>query len=210
MSAFQFWNIAIMKYEILISRRVRAMLLALAALLFGSAGAFAGGTLQGQDKGNTNTWSSVNLLNWQELDFIPFRVAFTSGSGGNQTINLDFTHLSGNGVPGFEDLYNFTAFTPNVSIVSGPTLTMDPSGTWHYSLTVNISDSNPAEVRFSARVAAGSHLNGGSSLHLKSNFGNVQMHKIDAGPNIPDLAITKTAPVTIAQDGTITYTTPET
>src|SRR5438874_473871 len=109
-----------MKYKTLMSGWARTMLLAFVALLFGSGGVFASGTLQGLNQGDTN-WTSVNLTGWKELDFVPFRVAFTSGSGGNQTINLDFTHLSGS-TPGFEDMYFFTNFTSNVSFVSGPTL----------------------------------------------------------------------------------------
>ena len=37
-------------------------------------GSALAGSLQGQNKGDTNTWSSVNLQGWLELDYIPMRV----------------------------------------------------------------------------------------------------------------------------------------
>src|SRR6185369_4830471 len=147
-------------------------------------------SLQGQDKGDTNTWKSVNLQDWQELDFIRFRLLFNAGSAGSQNITLEFPHLSGT-TPGFEDLTGFAPST-NAVITSGPTLTTDSSGTWTYTFSVNITNSSAAEVRFFARLAAGAHLNPGSSLHLDGSGGNVQIHKPSEGPRVPDLAVVKT------------------
>src|SRR6266850_5070233 len=183
---------------------LRATLVVVMSLMAGQSG-LLGASLQGQNKGNTNTWTSVNLQGWVELDYIPFRVFFNSGSVGSQTITIDFLHLNGT-TPGFEDLTSFTAFTPNISFTAGPTLITDPSGTWHYIFTVNVTDNNPAEIRFFARLAAGAHINGGSSLHLNSTVGNVQIHKPGVGPGAPDLAITKIGATTIAPGGIITYT----
>src|SRR5882724_986713 len=162
-------------------------------------------SLEGQNKGDTNTWSSVNLQGWEELDYIPFRVFFSRHSAGSQTITVDFPHLSGT-TPGFQDLTSFTAFTPNIVFTAGPTLITDPSGVWTYIFTVNVTDNNPAEVRFFARLAAGAHINPGSSLQLRSTFGNVQIHKPGVGPGAPDLAILKTRPASVAAGGIITYT----
>src|ERR1043165_7162061 len=77
--------------------------------------------LQGQNKGNTNTWTTGNLMNWVELDYIPCRVFFNSGPVDNQTITLSFPHFSGT-TPGFQNLYKFVP-SPNAVITSGPTLT---------------------------------------------------------------------------------------
>ena len=185
-------------------RTLRALLSSILLLLTAWTASATGG-LQGQNKGDTNDWFSVNLQGWVELDYIPFRVYFGSGSVGTQTVTISFQHLSGT-TPGFEDLTSFTCFTTNITFTSGPTLTTDPSGTWTYTFTVNITDNNPAEVRFFARLAAGAHLNGGSSLHLNSSVGLVQIHKPGPGPGAPDLAIVKTGPATAPQGGIITYT----
>src|SRR6266480_1398358 len=112
-------------------------------LLLSAAQPMFGMDLQGQDKGNTNTWSSVNLQGWLELDYIPFRVYFNNGSAGTYTVNLDFPHLSGT-TPGFEDLTSFKAYSSNVVFTSPPVLITDPSGTWTYVFTVRVTDSNPA------------------------------------------------------------------
>src|SRR5689334_7400435 len=134
-------------------------------LLLGVTGQIFGSSmdLQGQNKGDSNTWSAVNLQCWLELDYIPFRVYFGNGSAGTYTVNLDFPHLIGT-TPGFEDLTSFNCYTTNVVFTSAPRLVMDPSGTWTYVFTVRVLDNNPAQVRFFARLAAGAHLNPGSSL----------------------------------------------
>src|SRR6266568_2025500 len=94
------------------------------SLLAGQA-VLLGASLQGQNKGNTNAWSSVNLQGWVELDYIPFRVFFDKNSAGSQTITVDFPHLMNGTTPGFEDLSSFTAFTPNIVFTAGPTLITD-------------------------------------------------------------------------------------
>src|SRR6266404_2736461 len=185
-------------------RGLRTIILVVLSFLTGQS-VLQGASLQGQNKGNTNTWTSVNLQGWVELDYIPFRVFFSSGSAGSQTITVDFPHLSGT-TPGFEDLTSFTAFTPNIVFTAGPTLITNPSGVWSYIFTVSVTDNNPAEVRFFARLAAGAHINPGSSLQLRSTAGNIQIHKPGVGPGAPDLAITKIGASTIAPGGIITYT----
>src|SRR5436190_24369542 len=100
-------------------------------LLLSAAQPMFGMDLQGQNKGDTNTWTSVNLQGWLELDYIPFRVYFAGGSAGTYTVNLDFPHLIGT-TPGFEDLTSFNCFTTNVVFTSAPRLVTDPSGTWTY------------------------------------------------------------------------------
>src|SRR6266404_6760863 len=185
-------------------RGLRTIILVVLSFLTGQS-VLQGASLQGQNKGNTNTWSAVNLQGWAELDYIPFRVFFSRHSAGSQTITVDFPHLSGT-TPGFEDLTSFTAFTPNIVFTAGPTLITNPSGVWSYIFTVNVTDNNPAEVRFLARLAAGAHINPGSSLQLRSTVGNVQIHKPGVGPGAPDLAILTTGPASVAAGGIITYT----
>ena len=141
--------------------KLAGLALALAPTLWSSA--LAGPVLQGQNKGDTVNWYMGNLQGWGELEYIPLRVYFAAGSAGNQTVHIDFPHLNGK-LFGFEDLAAFAPATPNLAFTSAPVLTTGSSGVWSYTFSVNVSDANPAEVRFFARMASGAHLNGGSSL----------------------------------------------
>ncbi|PYJ03931.1 MAG: hypothetical protein DME25_10885 [Verrucomicrobia bacterium] len=194
-----------MHWEVIGYRKIVATLAAIVSLLTAPRAFGVGAWLQGQNSGDTNTWTSVNLQGWVELDYVPFRVYFDPGSSGLQTITVDFPHLNGT-MPGFEDLTGFNPFTTNVVFTSPPTLTTDPSGVWRYTFTVNVLNNNPAEVRFFARLAAGAHLNPGSSLQLRSSAGNVQIHKPAPCPDQQDLAIAKTGPANALPGATINYT----
>jgi hypothetical protein len=162
-------------------------------------------TLEGQNKGATTLWSTGNLQGWAELEYIPMRVNFAAGSVGSHTVTLNFPHFNGR-IFGIEDLSGFVAASPNLKITSPPTLTTDPSGDWSYAFTVNISDNQPKEVRFFARLASGAHLYGGSSLQLRSSAGNMQFHKPVPGPGAPDLALTISGPAAVLEGGTMIYT----
>ncbi|MSU57413.1 MAG: HYR domain-containing protein [Pedosphaera sp.] len=185
-------------------RGLFAMVVLLATVKAASAAAY---TLEGQNKGDTNTWSAVNLQNWQELDFIPVRVRITGGPIASQTFTITFPHLTGT-TPGFENFYSFAA-SSNVVFLSPPALAAPTTGDWSYTFTVKVTNSTTATVQFFARLAAGAHLNTGSSLALSgspSAMGNLQVHKPAAGAGAPNLAITKTGPATAAQGATISYT----
>src|ERR1043166_7314936 len=175
--------------------------------LLGQSSSFAASfALEGQNSGDTNTWTGGNLSNWKELDYIPCRFRITSGPVNNQAVTLGFPGITA-GTPGFAGLFNFSA-TPNVQFVSPPTLSAPASGNWSYTFTINVTDGNPASINFFARLAAGAHLNVGSSLKISPNpssAGELQIHKPGPGPGVPDLAIVKTGPASIAQGGTITY-----
>src|SRR5580765_5539645 len=148
--------------NLIFNRQTGTRLGILLSLLIGQAAGYGGSfTLQGQSKGSTN-WITSNLQNWQELDYIPCRIYVTGGPLINQTLTVDFPHLSGT-TPGFQDL---TSFVPssNAILTSAPTLTMAASGRWTYTFEVNVTDGSPAYIQFLARLAAGSHLNPGSSL----------------------------------------------
>src|SRR4051812_9741904 len=90
------------------AKRLKSALLfsALLLMLHGT-NALASISLEGQNKGDTNTWSAGNLQNWQELDFIPCRVHWTSAQGNNQAVRIDFPHRT-TGIPGFQDLFYFS------------------------------------------------------------------------------------------------------
>src|SRR2546425_1361951 len=161
--------------------------------------------LQGQSR-NDPTWINGNLMGWRELDYIPARVYFTGGPTNAQAIRVDFDHMNGT-KPGIQDLTGFTA-SGNVVITSGPTLLAPTKGPWSYSFTVNLTDNAPGFIEFRARLAAGSHLNTGSSLQLSGapSLGGLQITKPAANPGSPDLAIGKTAPATARPTEIITYT----
>jgi uncharacterized repeat protein (TIGR01451 family) len=183
--------------------KLTGLALALAPTLWSSA--LAGPVLQGQNKGDTVNWYAGNLQGWGELEYIPLRVYFAAGSAGNQTVRIDFPHLNGK-LFGFEDLAAFAAVTPNLAFTSAPVLTTDPTGVWSYTFSVRVSDANPAQVRFFARMASGAHLNGGSSLQIKGSAGNVQIHKPGPASGAPNLAVSQTGPATASRGATVTYT----
>lgn len=160
-------------------------------------------TLQGQNKGNTSDWFTLNLQGWAELDYIPMRVAFDAGSAGTHTVTLNFPHYSGKTF-GFEDLSSFSP-SANAAFTAAPKLTMSATGNWTYTFTVNLADNNPAEVRFLARLASGAHLYGGSSLQLKGSAGNLQIHKPLPSPGAPDLALSLSGPASVVEGQTLTY-----
>ncbi len=181
--------------------------LCIAVLVFWAQGVSAGKLiLEGMNKGDTN-WYAGNLSYWGELDYIPCRLAFSGAQGNNQTFVIEFEHYN-NGIPGIQ---NLTVFTPsaNAVIIDGPTLTALPtSSSWYYTLTVNILDNQPGEIRFLARLAAGAHLNVGSSLAIHgkpSSMGALQIHKPGPGPGTPDLLVKKIGPATATPGDTITY-----
>ncbi len=162
--------------------------------------------LEGQSKGSTD-WIGGNLQNWAELDYIPCRLHFTSAQGSNQVSTLNFEHQNGT-KPGVQNLFDFTS-SSNVVFSSFPTLSTPSSGTWSYSFTVNVLDNQPGDVWFSARLAAGAHLNVGSSLALSgspSSMGNLQIHKPGPGPGSPDLQVTASGPTTASPGDTLIYT----
>src|SRR6185503_4224181 len=72
-----------------------------------------------------SVWSSVNLQDWRELDFIPMRAEITGGPAVNQLLTIAFPHYSGS-VYGFQNLY-FISNSPNVSFSSAPVLNANPA-----------------------------------------------------------------------------------
>src|SRR5690349_7353165 len=75
-------------------------------------------------------------------------------------------------------------------------------------MTIQDTDGNPGYVQFLARLAAGAHLNTGSSLQLSgdpSSMGNLQIHKPAAGPNLSNLAIVKSGTASARPGYRITY-----
>src|SRR6266849_9767154 len=197
-----------MNPDLILTRSARLLLLAAVSLLAGTLAFASNITLEGQNKGDTNNWYAVNLQNWLELDYIPCRVHFVNEQGSNQPITISFPHLNGT-TPGFQDLFTFS--TSSNVVFSAPPALFAPatSGTWSYTFTVNVLDNNDAYVWFFARLAAGAHLNTGSSLGLSgspSGMGQLQIHKPAAGPGAPDLAIVKSGPATAMPGGFIIYT----
>ncbi len=195
-----------MNLKLILNRHLNVALIALLCSLATHA-AFAGLKLQGQNKGDTNTWYDGGLLYWQELDYIPCRVEFTAAQGNNQTITVNFEHVNG-GVPGVQNLFNFTS-SSNIVFTAAPTLSAPPaSANWSYTFTVNVLNNNAGYVWFKARLSAGAHLNVGSSLALSgkpSSMGSLQIHKPSAAPGIPDLMVVKNGPTNATPGDIITY-----
>src|SRR2546423_15251849 len=99
--------------------------------------------LEGLDKNLSTNWSSasgwstVNLQDWKELDFITVRAEIDGGPGTNQLLNIVFPHYVC-GVYGFQNLY-FISNSPNVSFAAPPLLNADPASTdWSYDVHVTL------------------------------------------------------------------------
>src|SRR5690349_2657264 len=183
-------NLALMSSKLTRKLSVKGLLLTFVGLLSGqSLLAATSIVLEGQNKGDTNNWYAGNLQNWLELDYIPCRVRLTAAQGNNQTITLNFEHQN-NGNPGIQNLFAFTC-SSNVVFTAGPTLSAPPgANTWSYTFTINVLDNGSAYVWFYSRLAAGAHLNPGSSLALSgspSSMGNLQIHKPAPAKGSPDL-----------------------
>src|SRR6266481_5808689 len=187
---------------------LRAVLMLLLLYCAGARSFAMSIALEGQNKGDTNNWFSGNLQNWQELDYVPCRVRWASAQGNSNVIRIDFPRAK-SGIPGFQDLFSFSN-SANVVFTTPPTLSAPPnSSTWSYNFTVNILDNQDAYVHFTARMAAGAHLNTGSSLQLGGSptaMGNLQVHKPAPGPGTPNLMVLKTGPTTAKPGDIITYT----
>lgn len=189
-----------------------ALRLALCCLALQSAMNPAGAApfeLQGRSAGSVD-WIKGNLEGWKELDAVPCRVLISDGPFENQTVTLTFPPPTGP-VPGFDELTAFEA-SPNVQFVQPPVLSSPAKGDWSCSFVISVTSDEPAEVRFLARLAAGSHLNPGNSLMLKGSpqsMGTLQIAKpasaLTADP-VPKLRIrlTSTNSVVVYWESTAT------
>jgi hypothetical protein len=156
------------------------------ALAQSSGTSLISGDLQGLDKINSTNWSpsspwsSVNLQGWRELDLIPVRVELFGGLASNQLVSVSFPHFK-SGIPGFQNLF-FISNSPSLFFTEPPTLVavhgQGGEEDWSYAFRVTVTDSNTAYVYLYARLAAGAHLNTGSSLQLSGepSLSPLQIH----------------------------------
>src|SRR5882724_6259031 len=125
------------KVERISKSGLRAVLILLLLLCAGARSFAMSIALEGQNKGDTNNWFAGNLQGWQELDYVPCRVHWSSAQGNSNYIRIDFPRAKG-GIPGFQDLFSFSN-SANVVFTAPPTLSAPPnSSTWSYNFTVNI------------------------------------------------------------------------
>ena len=195
-------------------KRTLALIAALITFLGTQLSALAdfSGDLKGLNKnsstnwGPSSPWSGGNLQGWQELDYVVVRAELAGGPQTNQKVDLVFPKFKTD-APGFQNLY-FISNSPNTFIISNVLNAPPAPADWSYNLRVTVTDSQPAYIYFYARLAAGSHINVGSSLQLSGepSFSPLQIHKPDTGPGSPDLAIKKTGPAIASPGDIITYT----
>src|SRR5215213_7106695 len=172
------------------------------------------GDLQGLSQGNAtngwnanSAWSGGNLQDWNELDYVPCRVTLSGSPRTNESVTITFPHFH-SGIPGFQNLY-FLSNSVNLVFDEEPVLNAPAaSSDWSYSMRVTITNTQTAYIYFHARLAAGAHMNVGSSLQLSGqpSLSPLQIHKPGPGPGSPDLAITKSAPSVAGPGDIITYT----
>lgn len=186
--------------------RLKANILLVAAILMTtSAEAGFNARLQGQSRGSS-AWSAGNLQGWRDLDVVPCRVLLTGGPANNKTITIEFDHMQGRN-PAIDDLSGF-APSANVVLLSKPKLSAPANSTrWTYTFSIKLKDRNPGSVRFNARLAAGAHLNGGSSVGMRGSpsLGSLQIHKPSGAGSSVDLSVIKTGPAETVPGEVITY-----
>ncbi len=184
-----------------------------AVILFAQGAWALSGDLEGLHKadsaswGPSSSWTGSNLEGWQELDFIVCRAVLGGAPRSNQPVTLVFPKFKG-GIPGFQNIY-FISNSPNVIVTTNPVLSHPPApADWSYTLHITITNSSPGYIYFHTRVAAGAHLNVGSSLQLSGepSLSPLQIHKPDAGPGNPDLAIAKSGPASATPGTVLNYT----
>jgi uncharacterized repeat protein (TIGR01451 family) len=165
--------------------------------------------LEGQNKGSS-TWVTNNLAGWQELEQIPVRVALLAQNGNDPgpTVSINFDHSKNSGaIPGIQSLTLFG--TTNYSFSSPPTLTVTTGDVWTLTFSGSrLNTTTDGFVEFRAVMAAGAHLNTGSSLAMNGSpsLGNLQIAKPAPKTGSPDLKVVKSGPSTAAPGATITYT----
>ena len=198
--------------------RTAAILAAFCAILFSfavNASAAFNATLEGQSATAPNShtatgvYISTNLINWSELDTIPFRVNMTGGPVTDKIITVTFDHQKTLGPTIKPGIQNLVGFTPSagVTITSGPTLTVGIGDVWEYTFTVTMTTPT-GEVGFTGNLSAGSHNFGGSSLNMSGtpSLGNLSIQKASPAAGTPDLAVAKTGPATAAPGAVVSYT----
>jgi uncharacterized repeat protein (TIGR01451 family) len=196
------------------SKRIVWLLLCTALWAGAQVRVFAlNGELQGLNKRYSTNWTADSpwrsgpLRGWQELDMIPCRVKLPCVSTGfTSSVTIVFPHTTGKG-PGFENLF-FLSNSPNVTVIEAPALNAPTNtGEWSYDLKVSVRGSESAYIYFYARLAVGSYLNPGSSLHISGEPGlsPLQIHKPRLAPSKPNLAVRKAAPAVVFPGETITY-----
>ena len=158
-------------------------------------------------------WVGGNVQNWRELDTIPFRALIDAKASDVNTvtpITVTYERTNG-GKPGIENVIGF-ASTDNTKLqcldCSNPTRN-EPTGAAQWSVTFNVKPLVAGEqsITFSGRLAAGSHLNTGSSLSMGGTpaLGTLQVSKPGAKPGSPDLTVSKSGPSTTGSPSTISY-----
>ena len=171
------------------------------------------GSLQGQNNPacvspSPCPWQTSNLSGWGELQTAPIRLLFGANQSTNTVSTFDIAiDRAAGGTQGLESL-QFVSKTSNVTM-SAITFSSSTNGagatTWTYSFTVDMTDNNAGEIRFSTRLLAGAHNFTGASLQIKG-AGTLSFIKPTAAPGAPNLVLTKTALTAVAPGQTMTYT----
>lgn len=117
--------------------------------------------IEGKDSGAVNYRSSGGpLRDWDELEKIPMRLAFTDPGSQTVIVSFDHTSTSGRRIPGIRDLVDWTVANGQVTSLNAQ-LTDTSGSEWAYTVVADLApgtkNSNPGYVEFKAILAAGSH-----------------------------------------------------
>ena len=151
---------------------------------------------------SSSSWNTGSINNWKEREGVPCRIRFDDGPATDHVITIEFDHSEGD-IPLIEDINSFSK--SHVVIKSGPTLYAPVGDVWSYTMTVDVTD-DEGELRFEARLAAGSHLADRSSFRVSvSGVGTLNIERPDRATGTPDLVVVKTGPATAAPGDVLTY-----
>ena len=168
------------------------------------------GDLQGLNKSDSTNWHDAsawvgsNLRGWQELDMVACRVVL-HGPASNSPVSISFPRTR-KGAPAFDNLY-FISNSPNATVTGLILYAPAEAEEWSYSMDVTIEGEEPAYIYFHARLAAGVHLNTGSTLQIRGEpaLSPLQIHKPRPAFSKPDLGVAMTVPALALPGETLIY-----
>jgi hypothetical protein len=164
-----------------------------------------------------SAYTGGNLFQWNELDLVPHRVTFSAGNSEPATQTYTFAIAADNtdaGVPGYdvisEPVLNATLSDPSCGLVVGPQVTETPgtggTDTSLYRFVTITQDQNThCVIDYVERLAVGSHLFAGSSLH--SNLLNHNLGTGGVGAQDVSIPVREIEPQSINKDMTATQDT---
>jgi uncharacterized repeat protein (TIGR01451 family) len=153
-----------------------------------------------------SAWTNAALQGWRELDWVACRLRMAGGPQNTQPVAISFPRFAA-GNPAFQDL-QFLSNSANVRITQSLPLNSTNGSNWFQQFTLDVTNSQPADLYFRVRLAAGAHLAASNALRIDglAGFGPVVVATPPAAAGAPDLAVTKSGPATAVPTRVLTFT----